>query len=131
MQKYILWGAAAIAVLIFLFPPVNLEKRVAFNSVNANLSRTLVEINTQDFQGWKFIGQSDIHTPRKPVWVPEDPDNVGLYDRLMAPGPSTPVEEAGVNRIAFGLWLLELISLAVLAGGAWFFAGRSGKKPKT
>ncbi|MEO9498138.1 MAG: hypothetical protein ABJD75_11940 [Parasphingorhabdus sp.] len=64
----------------------------------------------------------DLHTPRKPKWEPKDPNDIGLYERLTAPGPSTPDEEAGVKRVSFGLWGMEFLGLAILADIAFFLA---------
>ncbi len=127
VQKYIVGSAAAIAVLMILFPPINLEKRFATYTIEGSLYETTFV----KFIGWKFVGQNDIQLRGKPKWEPKDPKNLTLWERLNAPGPST-VEElkVGEKRISFRYLGYQMFVLIMLAGVAVFFTRAKEKAPK-
>ena len=128
MTNRTIWTIAAIvAVAMFLFPPVNLEKRFPVNTLEPGNKVASAELHITEFIGWRFIGGDDIKMASEQLPKPSDPMNPTLLDRLNAIDAASFLNE-GTKVIHFWLWGLQFLGLAIVTGLALIGLRMAGKR---
>jgi len=124
IQKKLLLGTALLALLAFLFPPLNLERRPLIY-VDSNHYNEAVSIR---FVGWGFIGQSDYEPkPKKKQW-PKDRSKMSALDRFEEAGERFEAQRpsvmesrnVGKKKINFRILGIEILLLSAISGAALF-----------
>ncbi len=113
LQQRVVLGASIVAVLMILFPPMNIERTIP----GLTDGRRNLTLEVTEFAGWGFIGQIDTSPSQRPRF--KDPNNPTLLERFEAARPIS-VEEIreGKKRLDFSTLLKQLLVLLGVAAAA-------------